>query len=133
MTQHQETMAKLDQLLKKVEALEELSKPNPALLPERGLNDRPAIPPGMIPFEVMEAADPALGPDSENVIAYARENFSPEDFETFFPHATSAPAPVQVAESPGEAPSADEIASALEEEAEAEASLDEEKAQAALG
>ena len=112
-------MAKLEEILGRLEILEERSKPDPNLLPERGLDNRPPLPPGRIPVEVMEAADPALGAESANVIAYARENFTREDFETFFPHAVDADGVPPPLEEPEKEISADDIAAAqiLDEEA----------------
>lgn len=119
MTQFEQTMAKLEEILGRLDILEERSKPDPNLLPERGLNNRLAIPSGRIPAEVMDAADPALGPDSANVIAYARENFTREEFEAFFPHAVDADGVPPPLEKPEEEISADDIAAAqiLDEEA----------------
>lgn len=87
----------------------------------------------MIPPEVMEAAEPAKGPDSANVIAWCRENFSQEDFETFFPvEAVINEATAVAALEAGEAPSVEEIAAGLAEEAEQEAAQDQAEGEAEI-
>lgn len=140
MTQFEQKMAKLDGILECIKdmtsalnLLEERSRPNPALMPHRGYDTRPPIPPGRIPPEVMEAAEPAKGPDSANVIAWCRENFSQEDFETFFPlEAVINEAFEKTALEAGEAPSAEEISAALDEKAEREAAQDQAEGEAAI-